>query len=114
MKAVCGDEIIGFAGWSFRSIQKGEEEAEERIEEKTEELVEERWSPWPPGANARFCEDAYLVGDAHMFKSVQGEPFASKSTLFPSALLYHPYKISTYSKLHLLARPGITFTYSPF
>jgi hypothetical protein len=79
------EEIVGFAGWSFitdREAETNNREAgeKERKEEKSEEqILRDNERMWGPGANFKFCEDAFCVADEHMLRSCEGKDYCSKS-----------------------------------
>lgn len=82
---VSGDEtIIGLAGWVVVTNRGAQAQAEEKDESTKEQKVlspEERKkldeSIWGVGANFKFCEDAFIVGDEIMYASCEGKDYCS-------------------------------------
>ena len=74
-------EIIGFSCWRFvtkREEQGGIEEVKLPRERSPLELLEENKRNWGPGANFKFCEDAFIVADDYMMRSCKGKDYCSK------------------------------------
>ena len=81
-------EIVGFASWTICIGRTGSEEEKKRLGtregwaekkgEKKGEKNEEEKDPFGPGANLKFCEDAFIRGDEHMSISTEGKDYASK------------------------------------
>jgi hypothetical protein len=68
--------ILGFAGWGFVPGKKEGDEVRE--EKKGEEDGEGKENRWGTGANAKFCEDAFVVADQHMVGTCGGRDYASQ------------------------------------
>jgi hypothetical protein len=85
MKAVIagskGEEIVGFASWTFCE-GRGGAGGEANIVEKKEEVKgmenESEMDMFGPGGNMKFFEDSILKRDEHMARSTEGRDYASK------------------------------------
>jgi len=78
------EEIVGMAAWSFYTGLKENLFKKEEKKEEKELTEEERFKInegiWGPGANFKFCQDAFCVADEHMLRSTGGRHYASKSS----------------------------------
>lgn len=83
------EEIVGFAGWRFaenadskKAADVGAEESKAKEDPKevksAEQILKDNENSWGPGANFKFCEDAFIVADEFMSKSCEGKPYCSK------------------------------------
>lgn len=85
MKAVAlgfgGEEIVGFASWTFRIGRRGTDGDMKRAEETKagdEKEKEGEKNTLGTGVNMKFFEDSILKGDEHMERSTEGRDYASK------------------------------------
>lgn len=76
------EEIVGFASWTTcvgRGGSDGEKGRLGMTEGWGEKKVEgKEKNTFGPGANVKFCEDAFLRGDEHMMRSTVGRDYASE------------------------------------
>jgi hypothetical protein len=77
------EEIVGFAGWTICVGRTGSEREKKKLGTK------EAWAqenppgdePFGPGANVKFCTDAFVKADQHMARSTGGNDYASELLL---------------------------------
>jgi hypothetical protein len=84
--------IIAFANWAFVPTRDLVAERASEAEEKTrrEKMTPEQRQHdddemWGPGANVRFCEEAFGRADEVMYGSCEGRGYCSMLFLFPTS-----------------------------